>query len=668
MNFKLVNEIKYEAVGKGFLVSWIGLTISSTIFFLFLGCALIFFGMPWDHVVPYFQTKPLAVLVPFLCFSFASFLLGGYVTGRIAKQQIILHGIVLGTMTYFYFVWFQASKHYPLWFIIPANLFLIPIGGFGASLAQAQNDAGSRIAKGDGLKICGLAFLLGGIPVHLIGLWVSYSPRFFTISVFPMLKYMNHIGWTCSIFLLVGLVCWVNRIMHILRFGLDKYKLPALPNASSSLTVGEIFSVWLTLGLVIAPFMWFGTGLFIFEDLKTSIGKAGYPTQYSYSAPTIPDNQNSVFWIRKALACPSLYDFDDKNPDGKQNVDLESRFINRAYSGKFDTSEIKETQALLNHNAKPIQLIRRAAECSASNWGKEIPIFLDNGGCYTPNRHAGRVLSLARLLACQALLSARKGQTEESLNLIRDGLRLAKVYESTDYLIDEIFAVAINRLCLSVAPYALEKSSAQMVKDKWGDLLKPGEIPERVKKALAVELFSFPIHRIERIPDFNGHFQGLDGYYFPFLPLDLDSQLRYGKEILDSCHQPYIQTAPLIDQAEKRFQNKSWWFSNLATPMFGQMYGKSLVNTAQFRMALLALASRDYMDRNGRWPEGPKDLSGSNLDPSIFIDPFSGNSMIFKRQGEHLLIYSIGFDLKDEQGQETKDEEKSKTGNLDWLL
>jgi hypothetical protein len=85
-------------------------------------------------------------------------------------------------------------------------------------------------------------------------------------------------------------------------------------------------------------------------------------------------------------------------------------------------------------------------------------------------------------------------------------------------------------------------------------------------------------------------------------------------------------------------------------------------------MALLAMASREYKTKKGHWPDGVKDLNGFGIDPSTFIDPFSGNPMVFKIQGSHLLIYSIGLDSKDEQGGETKAEEVSRTGNLDWLL
>ena len=669
---KWLKEINLLALGAGFLVflfCHISFIYSAGITLAFI--AGLFF-LENEQIQAFKQAHHYTLLIPSIFVGAGFMLLAGYITGRIAKQKLVFHGCVTGALTCVVLFWRVGASEYPFWINFIANLLVIPLGGLGAYLAQEPNRAYSiKLTRGQWLKIAGTGLLLGGIPFHLAGLWIAYIPQMFNSYMLPTWKDVKPFGWIFTFALLFGLVLWFAWIVRILRNNLSKDKFYGLPEVRRGFTAGEIFCFWLAGGLVLAPFLWRVAGIMVFKNLEGSVEKAGYTTRYVYTTPPLPNNRNAVFWIQKALACPSLNEIDDKNPNGKRAIDLETRFINGAYEGKFDQEEIKQVQALLKGNLKTFQLIRRGARCPASNWGKDIQVFQDDGGGFVPKRQGLKVMFLDRLLVCQALLSARKGRSVESLDLIRDGLHLARVYESTGVLIDEMLAVAINKLCMLGAPYVLEKTPVQMAREKWRSLLKPDEIPQKVKNALSIEYFSYPFQQDQKKRDFWDKATGYPNFnffYYPFYPWDWASLVRGGKEILDSLQEPYIKAAPQIDLADKKFDRESWWFSSIKLAHYGQMYGKSLVNTAQFRMALLAMASRDYKEKNGRWPEGPKDLTSILPDPSLAMDPFSGNPLIFKKEGEHLLIYSIGFNLKDEQGQETEEEKKFQTGNLNWLL
>jgi hypothetical protein len=669
---KWLKEINFLALGAGFLVPLLG--IHAFIYSAGLTLAFIagLFFVENGQIQAFKQAHHFALLIPSFFIGAGFMLLGGYITGRIAKQRPILHGCLAGALTCVDLFWRGGISDYPFWINFIANLLVIPLGGIGAFLAQGSNEADSlKLTRSQWLKIGVMGLVLGGIPFHLAGLWIAYIPQMFNSYMLPTWKDVKPFGWIFSLGLLLVFVIWVTWIAHLLRTGLSKHKFPGLPKARLWFKAGEIFCLWLAAGLVLAPFLWHATGVVVFRSLLASVEKAGYTTRYLYTTPSLPNDKNSVFWIQMALACPSLKEMDDKNPNGKRTIELETRFISGAYEGKFDQGEIKQVQALLKGNSKAFQLIRRGAQCPASNWGKDIQVFQDDGGGFVPQRQGIKVLFMGRLLVCQALLMARKGRSEESLDLIRDGLHLAKVYESTGVLIDVMMAAAINKICLLGAPYVLERAPVRMAREKWGGLLKPDEIPQKVKNALSIEFFSYAFQQDKKKRDYWDKptgYPNFNFYYYPFHPWDWASLLRGGKEILDSFQEPYIKAAPQIDLADKRFDRKSWWFSSIKMARFGQMYGKSLVNTAQFRMALLAMASRDYKEKNGRWPEGPKDLESTLPDPSFAMDPFSGNPLIFRKEGERLLIYSIGFDLKDEQGQETEEEKKFRTGNLIWLL
>ena len=56
-----------------------------------------------------------------------------------------------------------------------------------------------------------------------------------------------------------------------------------------------------------------------------------------------------------------------------------------------------------------------------------------------------------------------------------------------------------------------------------------------------------------------------------------------------------------------------------------------------------------YRAKNGKYPEKLDQLIGAHL-PAIPKDPFDGQPLRMKRQGQEIVLYSIGDDLKDDGG------------------
>jgi hypothetical protein len=64
------------------------------------------------------------------------------------------------------------------------------------------------------------------------------------------------------------------------------------------------------------------------------------------------------------------------------------------------------------------------------------------------------------------------------------------------------------------------------------------------------------------------------------------------------------------------------------------------------------LACRIFKSKNGRYPDDLEALVPAIL-PELPIDPFTGKPLIYKRNGEGFIAYSIGLNMKDEDGRET---------------
>ena len=88
---------------------------------------------------------------------------------------------------------------------------------------------------------------------------------------------------------------------------------------------------------------------------------------------------------------------------------------------------------------------------------------------------------------------------------------------------------------------------------------------------------------------------------------------------------------------------------------------------ATLRLLILDLAVRLYRDEQGHVPADLQDLVPRYL-PSIPLDPFSGEAMIYRIQDRDFLVYSLGRDRTDNGGRiGTRIEANSKAG-FDWGL
>ncbi|MFA5252434.1 MAG: hypothetical protein WC454_07605 [Phycisphaerae bacterium] len=70
---------------------------------------------------------------------------------------------------------------------------------------------------------------------------------------------------------------------------------------------------------------------------------------------------------------------------------------------------------------------------------------------------------------------------------------------------------------------------------------------------------------------------------------------------------------------------------------------------AQQRETLLIIAMRRYKNTTSHWPEKLEDIKNS-VPPEILVDPFNGDSFVYKRTEENFTLYSKGKNGIDEEG------------------
>jgi hypothetical protein len=76
---------------------------------------------------------------------------------------------------------------------------------------------------------------------------------------------------------------------------------------------------------------------------------------------------------------------------------------------------------------------------------------------------------------------------------------------------------------------------------------------------------------------------------------------------------------------------------------------------------LFAIALRSFKLKQGHYPVTLAELK---LEPGLTVDPYSGNSIIYKRFGNDYLLYGVGDDGKDDGGIPVNEAESPKIGDL----
>jgi hypothetical protein len=71
-----------------------------------------------------------------------------------------------------------------------------------------------------------------------------------------------------------------------------------------------------------------------------------------------------------------------------------------------------------------------------------------------------------------------------------------------------------------------------------------------------------------------------------------------------------------------------------------------------FETARVGIACKIYKNMHGNFPEDLSELAPEILE-EVPVDPFTGNSMIYKKQDSGIIVYSIGSNLKDDGGKGT---------------
>lgn len=323
-----------------------------------------------------------------------------------------------------------------------------------------------------------------------------------------------------------------------------------------------------------------------------------------------------------------------------------------------DRAELKEAIA---QNAKAFDLLAEMVE-------KPCFLYRDPADSLVSSLIPNPIQALdaARLLFFSSLFRAEDGDVRGAVDRLVTGLKFGSVMAREGTLISYLVSVAESRtvaqflgeICRGRAVHDEDTArlAAALDPDPWRDRLAASFRGERV---LFIE-FGDEVLRAD-LGDVGSIWEGPRWWeefglwlFRPLVKRDMRRSLPSYEWLETQAKIPYYQSREALQARDVKPQNRPW-YAVLSKTMLPESESASL-KTAQIEAIMLAnragLACRLYKSRAGRYPE-TLDALVPGLLSEVPIDPFTGKPLVYRRQGEGFIVYSLGSNQKDDGGRMT---------------
>jgi hypothetical protein len=293
------------------------------------------------------------------------------------------------------------------------------------------------------------------------------------------------------------------------------------------------------------------------------------------------------------------------------------------------------------------------------DWSQGIETLLPH---YTRLRQAGRFLAVA------AIVAAHEGKQAEALDRVRRGFVVSRHTSSDPPLIGQLVVIAIDNISRRAAEYAMAQGPIpEDAARRLADELEGVDFPQRYVVAMQTErtigLDAFSRIRNGRnldaiIGDAKSGRARRDRIYVwlysrllrPMLYADELQYLRCVDELERYGSVPLQQRVNARTTPDGVAPVPRWaLLTRTVAPVFRRIDLRFESAMAQRRLLQTALGLQVYRQRHGRYPAALSELRAMGwIAP---VDVFSGQDLVYRRQGAGYLLYSVGPNLKDDGGQ-----------------
>jgi hypothetical protein len=398
----------------------------------------------------------------------------------------------------------------------------------------------------------------------------------------------------------------------------------------------------------------------------------GMPLTARDLAPSCPDEDNAGrLWraFENIVTLPGRRPQDPGRPSPGEKSDRSEAaeagmLIGRAWldftAGKpLDPADKAALKDVILKNAKAFELVAEMGD-------KPCFLYRDPSHSLTERvlPDAIKMIQTTKLMFFSALFSAEDGDTGGAIARLITGLKFTPLVAREGTLIAFLISVADTNIlsrCIG------EVCRGRALED--GDLVRlmsvqdPGPWRERLaaafrgERVLLIEtggdLFKAGLGDLGSVFEGASFWQKLGLWTIrPLLKKDLRQALPVFDRRASLALVPYYQNRPELRAWD---QQKRPWYAYLPKFFIGDAEA-AFMKVAQIEAIMLAnragLACRLYKSRTGSYPVSLEELVPGLLN-EVPVDPFTGKPLIYRREGEGFIVYSLGSNQKDDGGRST---------------
>ncbi len=302
------------------------------------------------------------------------------------------------------------------------------------------------------------------------------------------------------------------------------------------------------------------------------------------------------------------------------------------------------------------------------------PIDLSKGPD-TKLPHLAGIKSAAQLFKVNAIYQIESKNNQQAVDSVLKSLILARTLRKEPIIISQLVCIAIQVISVSTADQIINRGSGftmdqlEQLKQAFADGIYPDAVIRGYAGEMAIGLelllnssgqnqlnaYGSGVRTIPMVRIGMSLYRGSG-----LLQNDCLFYLSQMKLTTDSIGLSYLERFEMANESSDKLERtmgdsscskRLLLISRRVLPALGNAIGKDLESIAALEVSSTAMAVQQYrLKNNNQFPRKMKDLVPDFL-KSIPEDPFTGSPIQFRiRRDTGFVVYSVGMDLKDNQG------------------
>jgi hypothetical protein len=292
-------------------------------------------------------------------------------------------------------------------------------------------------------------------------------------------------------------------------------------------------------------------------------------------------------------------------------------------------------------------------------------------GPFPPNDLLQNIKKACQSIDIAVIYYSQTNQPQKAYDAVMDQLHLGQSLSGSPSLINHlvrmaIFSVGVSRIQGIIHWTSLDESDLQQLQNylqQINNMIKIGP-------ALVGEIcFCLEYKNLTQAGSAN--VLSVDAkatQYAVFLvPHDVIKLIKAYQRMMQIDKLPIQEQVLQVREIAKEAEKGNFLFSPSKTvlPSVGKVYEIHLRVRANMDCAITALAIEGYRLKEGKLPETVDELVPGYL-PQVYLDPFDGKPLRYKRVEPGYMVYTIGADGVDDGGRDQDSAKKGETS--DWVF